>query len=224
MVAARGGGTVVGSDWRTEAFARLHTRLGSVLGDKTAAEFGKLGLQTVGDLLAHLPRRYFSGTELSDLSALEEGEEVAVLAEVQRVTAHNVPGRGSGAVRGKPRLEAVITDHKGSLTLAFFGKAHMIAYWHDQLTPGSRGIFAGKVGVFRDQFQLAHPDFVMLDANGAVVGGARRNEVLTRVTRVTADRDLPGHPQAADLGHRRVRGAGPRAPRRGRRPAARRGP
>ena len=32
--------------------------------------------------MRHLPRRYFSGTELSDLSTLRDGEEVAVLAEV----------------------------------------------------------------------------------------------------------------------------------------------
>lgn len=169
--------SVTASSWRTEAYRRLSTRLADVLGDKTAAEFTKLKVLTVGDLLLHLPRRYFSGTELSDLSQLEVGEEVAVLAEVRSCRAFVVPGR-------KPRLEAVITDHRGTLTLAFFGKPHMIDYWHDQLKPGSRGIFAGKVGEFRSELQLAHPDFVLVDEQGRMTGGAKRNEALTRVTQV----------------------------------------
>ena len=182
--------SVTASSWRTEAYRRLNARLSEVLGDKTAAEFAKLKVATVGDLLLHLPRRYFSGTELSDLSQLEVGEEVAVLAEVKSSRAFNVPGR-------KPRLEAVITDHRGTVTLAFFGKPHMIDYWHAQLKPGSRGIFAGKVGEFRSELQLAHPDFVLVDEAGQMTGGAKRNEVLTRVTQVpligiyAATRKLP---------------------------------
>ncbi len=169
--------SVTASAWRTEAYRRLTTRLGDVLGEKTAAEFGKLKLSTVGDLLLHLPRRYFSGTELSDLSSLEVGEEVAVMAEVRSVRSFGGAGR-------KPRLEAVITDHKGVLTLAFFGRQHMIDYWEDQLRPGRRGIFAGKVGEFRSELQLAHPDFVLVDETGRLTIGARRNEALGRVTQV----------------------------------------
>ncbi len=182
--------SVTASAWRTEAYGRLNDRLDGVLGAKTAAEFAKLKIGTVGELLLHLPRRYFSGTELSDLSQLEQGEEVAVLAEVLSCRAFNVPGLDGTAAgpswssRGKPRLEAVITDHRGRLTLAFFGKPHMVSYWHQQLQPGGRGIFAGKVGEFRSELQLAHPDFVMLSESGQVVGGAKRNEVLTRVTQV----------------------------------------
>ena len=72
---------LVGSPWRTDTFRRLATRLENIVGSKTAKQFEPLKILSVGDLMRHLPRRYFSGTELSDLSALREGEEVAVLAE-----------------------------------------------------------------------------------------------------------------------------------------------
>src|SRR3954447_18717477 len=110
----------------------------------------------------HLPRRYLSGTELSDLSALRPGEEVAVLAEV--VDTHVYPMSGGRGGRGggpKSRLEARITDHRGTLSLAFFGNQHMVSYWSTQLGRGSRGIFAGKVNEFNGRLQLAHPDFVI---------------------------------------------------------------
>ena len=163
--------------WRTEAYARLNAKLSGVVGDKTAKQFGKLRLETVGDLLSHAPRRYMSGTELSDLGGLKPGEEIAVLAEVAGTQTFGMSGRGRG------RLEARITDGTGSLTLAFFGQSRMINYWQDQLEKGSRGIFAGKVNEFRDQLQLAHPAFVMLDEYGRYAGGAKRDEVLADVTR-----------------------------------------
>ena len=59
---------LVGSPWRTDTFRRLATRLENVIGSKTAKQFEPLKIFTVGDLMRHVPRRYFSGTELSDLS------------------------------------------------------------------------------------------------------------------------------------------------------------
>ena len=170
--------------WRTDTHARLATKLETVVGDRTAKHLAALKLHTVGDLMHHLPRRYLSGTELSDLSALEPGEEVAVLAEVLDVRTINMPGSGIGQVRTakKPRLEARITDRRGTLTLAFFGQPHMITYWQGQLARGSRGIFAGKVKEFNSTLQLAHPDFVILDDDGRIVGGAQRNEAMAAVS------------------------------------------
>src|SRR3954469_17189627 len=54
--------------WRTETFRRLDRRLDGLLGGKTAASLEPLRVRTVGELMHLLPRRYFSGTELSDLS------------------------------------------------------------------------------------------------------------------------------------------------------------
>jgi len=163
------------SPWRTDTFRRLNNRLENVVGAKTAKQFEPLKVWTVGDLMRHLPRRYFSGTELSDLSQLREGEEVTVLAEVVDARVFNVYDRSK-----KARLEATITDRRGSLVLTFFGQPRLITYWQNALQPGARGIFAGKVKEFNRKLQLAHPDFVILDADGAIIGGAARNTALVR--------------------------------------------
>ena len=94
----------VGSPWRTDTFRRLATRLENVVGAKTAKQFQPLKILTVGDLMRHVPRRYFSGTELSDLSALQEGEEVAVMAEVVDARTFNLPDRPNYRLPSKPRL------------------------------------------------------------------------------------------------------------------------
>ena len=68
--------------WRTQAFRELHLPAAEVLGARTAKDLQKLRIHTVGDLLRHLPRRYLSGTGLTDLATLTEGEHVAVMARV----------------------------------------------------------------------------------------------------------------------------------------------
>ncbi len=169
--------------WRTDAYARLATKLDHVVGDKTGKHLAALKLHTVGDLMHHIPRRYLSGTELSDLSLLQPGEEVAVLAEVLDVRTYNMPSDGYARPAGKkPRMEAKITDHRGTLTLAFFGQPYMITYWQGMLQRGARGIFAGKVKEFNSALQLAHPDFVILDESGTIIGGAARNQAMASVS------------------------------------------
>jgi len=175
---------LVGSPWRTDTFRRLMTRLENVVGAKTAKLFEPLKILTVGDLMRLVPRRYFSGTELSDLALLREGEEVAVMAEVLDARTFNLDDRPYVRSRSKPRLEATITDHRGRVTCTFFGQPRLIRYWQGLLHPGTRGIFAGKVTRFNGRPQLAHPDFVILDENGVVIGGAKHNAALASTSKV----------------------------------------
>ena len=181
--------------WRTATFRQLDARLDTLVGGRTATQLEGLRLRTVGDLLHLVPRKYFSGTELSDLAALQPDEEVAVLAEVRTVRAHNLPSAGQHTGR-KPRLEVVVTDRRGYLTLTFFGAPHLIRYWQNDLQVGARGIFAGKVRVFNQTLQLAHPDFVILGDDGSVVGGAARNEDMAKVTGSAL---VPIYPQTGKL-------------------------
>src|SRR5438270_8243495 len=84
------------------------------LGPKTAKALeAAFGMATVGDLLRHYPRRYYTRGELTDLSSLREGDHVTVLARVDRVSTHPMPGRGGAASRG----EVVITDDRAKLVL-----------------------------------------------------------------------------------------------------------
>ena len=182
--------------FRTELYRRLGERLDRILGDKSAKPFAALKVATVGDLLQLLPRRYFSGTELSDLRELRVGEEVAVMAEVEDCRTVIPPGSEYGRGRGKggrpARVQARIGDGHGHLDLAFFGSAHLVKYWAAQLGRGQRGIFAGKVGEFQGQRQLTHPDFVILDDDGQIIGGAERNAALAQVSRATLVGLYPG--------------------------------
>lgn len=148
--------------WRTPIHRELNRRLPDAVGEKTAAQFAKLGLTTVGDVIRHTPRRYLAGTQMSDFASLQVGEEVAVVAKVKSTNVRQ------GA---RQRVESLITDGSGYLTVTLFAhKPFHATYWSGLLVPGSRGIFIGKVGVFNNSLQLTHPDFVMIDGHGRVTG------------------------------------------------------
>jgi ATP-dependent DNA helicase RecG len=141
----------------------LTDRLTSVLGARTAKALDEgLGLLTVEDLLRHYPRRYAERGQLTDLASLEVDEHVTVMARVQKVDAKTYTDRRTG--RRADRLEVVVTDGTGKLTLTFFKQS-----WRaKELREGRVGMFSGKVGVFRSTRQLTHPDYVLLPDHGSL--------------------------------------------------------
>ena len=208
------------SAWRTDTFRRLNNRLENVVGAKTAKPFEALKIWSVGDLMRHMPRRYFSGTELSDLSVLQDGEEVTVLAEVVDAKVFHAYDRSAR----KPRLEATITDRRGYLILTFFGQPRLITYWQAALQPGARGIFAGKVREFNRKLQLAHPDFVIVDEHGAIIAGAAHNAGLVRAAKAPLIGLYPLTGKLRTWTVAECAGTGPGLPDRGGGPAADLGP
>jgi ATP-dependent DNA helicase RecG len=135
-----------------------------VLGAKTAKVLDSaFGMATAGDLLRHYPRRYASRGELTELSSLQEGEHVTVLAKVALVRKLPMGGR-----RGD-RLEVVVTDGTARLTLMFFHKA---GYWQRLLRQEALGLFAGTVSSYRGKRQLVHPDCEMLPTETTATGQA----------------------------------------------------
>jgi ATP-dependent DNA helicase RecG len=147
--------------------ATLDSKLVGVLGDRTTKVLRDLyGYVTVGDLLHHYPRRYLVRGELSDISELNEGDEVTILAEVFSASSRRLQGRKGNI------LEVIVTDGTAKLSLTFFNQA-----WREKdLKVGKQGLFAGKVGVFNGKRQLAHPDYDLIadgkDVDAAVEGFA----------------------------------------------------
>lgn len=155
------------------------TSLDRVLGDKTAKSFAKnLGLVTVADLLQHYPRRYSSRGELTPITNLPVGESVSIVAEVVDARERRTKGRVSHI------LEVRITDGSGFLSLTFFNQA-----WRQKsLTPGTRGLFAGKIGEYQGKLQLAHPDYELF-----------LDEVSQFDAKAWADKPIPIYPASATV-------------------------
>jgi ATP-dependent DNA helicase RecG len=145
---------------------RLTDSLKNVLGAATAKALDTgLHLRTVEDLLRHYPRRYAERGQLTDLAALEVDEHVTVMARVLKVDSKSYVDRRTG--RRADRLEVVVTDGTGQLTLTFFKQS-----WRAKdLRAGRIGLFSGKVTVFNRSRQLTHPDYVLIPDPGGVLEG-----------------------------------------------------
>lgn len=133
--------------------AHLENKVSAVVGDRTAKVLeATFGIKSIGDLMRHYPRRYMVRGELSDISALNEGDETTILAQVYSASTRPMRGR-KGSM-----LEVVVTDGTDKLSLTFFNQA-----WREKdLRVGRQGLFGGKVGVFNNKKQLAHPDYEMI--------------------------------------------------------------
>jgi ATP-dependent DNA helicase RecG len=127
--------------------------LNGLIGGKTAAAFAEaLDLHTVGDLLDHFPRRYIERGELTDLSRLNEGENVTIQAQV-----HEIRGRWLDARPGRRRmhkLDVIVGDGKGRLTVTFFNRH----YLEKKLELGQPVLLAGKLARFRNAISLTNPE------------------------------------------------------------------
>ena len=131
-------------------------------GKKTSEAFEKVfGIRTVGDLLRHYPRRYYTRGELTPLAELREGDHATVLARVESATLaqYSRSRFPNGGRKTTDRAEVTVTDGTATLTLTFFGGAgHHVRV----LQRGKIGLFAGTVSTFRGRRQLVHPEYELL--------------------------------------------------------------
>ena len=139
------------------------TPVAAVLGDKRAKReriVAGLGLETVGDLLAHHPRRYVPTGELTRVGELHVGQVLTVVGRISHSEVNTYTDRRTG--RPAFRLETRLATGGPSLRMTFFAKNAGTAHWQaGRLSVGRRGLFLGKAGRFRDHWQLTNPTMLL---------------------------------------------------------------
>ena len=175
----------------------LRDPLAQVLGKKASDTFEKVfGLRTVGDLLRHYPRRYYTRGELTPLDSLREGDHVTVVARVATSGVIGVPIPGQrpkgppGRGGPKQRLEVIVTDGTGKLQLTFFAG---VGFHAKQLRQGTLALFAGTVSSFRGRRQLVHPEYELLPVSSA------DDRLTTELAEEFAKELIPVYPASAKL-------------------------
>lgn len=122
------------------------------IGDKLAEAYQALGIQSLYDLLYYLPRRYDDYTRLKMIARLQVGEVQTVIGKVVRTDVRL--GKG-----GRKDFIMVLDDGTARLTVNFFGQ-HYLAR---TIQTGKQYVVSGKVGIFRDTFQMSNPEWEALD-------------------------------------------------------------
>ena len=116
------------------------------VGERRVGALNSLGIETVFDLLTTYPRRYVDRTKRVDLSDLTIGEEVAIFATVDKISARRTR-------QGRALVEVVVSDDGGSLKIVFFNQR-----WRQrQLPVGTQALFFSKITEYRNQRQMTNP-------------------------------------------------------------------
>ncbi|XKH60151.1 ATP-dependent DNA helicase RecG [Halomonas sediminis] len=117
------------------------------VGDALALKLARLRLETVADLLFHLPLRYQDRTRITPIGTLKAGQEAVVEGEV---TACDV-------VKGRRRSLLVrLRDGAGILSLRFF---HFSPAQQQQLRPGAQVRAFGEARAGATGLEMYHPEY-----------------------------------------------------------------
>ncbi len=85
------------------------------VGPKLAPLFHKLGIQTVGDLLYHLPRRYEDRRNIPPIRQIRPGNYVTIRGTLRNVTSRPISG-------GRVIVKAMVSDSSGTVALTWFNQ------------------------------------------------------------------------------------------------------
>ncbi len=121
------------------------TRLQNV-GPAFAKKLQRLGINTVGDLLYHYPRRYDDYSTLKTISQLVAGEEVTLLLTIGEARTRQVRG-------GLTITNVLLTDPTGAIQVTFFNQPWL----QQQFKSGRRIVISGTVDKHLGRPTLRNP-------------------------------------------------------------------
>jgi ATP-dependent DNA helicase RecG len=119
------------------------------VGAKTSKTLSKLGLNNLGDLLWHLPRRYDDYSRLKTINRLWYGEEVTIIGTVESVDLRTARG-------GRMKLvDAVVSDGTAALRVTWFNQPWIA----EKLQPGRAIVLSGKVDQYLGRLTMNNPEW-----------------------------------------------------------------
>ncbi len=122
------------------------------IGPKSMRRLSDAGLDSVADLLLHVPRRYLDRSQLFDLADVPLGEEVTVGGEVMKVDRRRLS-------RNRTMITATIGDGTSVVQAVWFNP-------YIKIEAGQEVILSGKMERFRGRLQMKAPDMDRLDRPG----------------------------------------------------------
>ena len=124
------------------------------IGNKTSKLFKKKNINTIFDLLWSRPERFIDRTKITKLNQLQIGKIQTVIVNVKK---YNFPRK-----RNLPN-RVVCEDETGGLDCVFFNSYE--GYIKKILPIGSLVTISGKIGFYKNKYQITNPTHVSSDKN-----------------------------------------------------------
>ncbi|MFK0570290.1 ATP-dependent DNA helicase RecG [Endozoicomonas sp.] len=126
------------------------------VGEALAGKLAKIGIDSIQDLLFHLPMRYQDRTRVTPIGASNPNSDVVIQGKVQAVE----------VVMGRRRsLVCRISDGSGSISLRFY---HFAAAQKNSLKPGTEIRCFGEPRRGATGLEIYHPEYKVIQADAPV--------------------------------------------------------
>ncbi len=126
-----------------------------LLTGKRASSLSTAGIESVTDLLFHVPRRYIDRSTTAAISDVPLGEEVTVVGTVQSIDMRRI--RKNLAI-----INAVVSDGETFLFVTWFNQKFRV----QQLSEGTQVALSGKIERKKGRLEMKSPEADVLDRPG----------------------------------------------------------
>ena len=124
-----------------------------------ATKFGKLGVNTVRDMLYFFPHRHMDYSQKKAVSELRSGIEQTLVATVWEAQEVSLGGRKG--------TEAIVGDETGDVRAVWFNQAYLAKV----LRTNSRIVLSGKVSFFKGRKVFESPEWEFLESDDLIHTG-----------------------------------------------------
>lgn len=131
------------------------------IGARRGAALRESGIDTVGDLLLCLPRRYLDRSLVASVADAPLGRDVTLICSVRSVSASAGGRWGRGGGRGGTPTTVAMQDDSGVLDCIWFQGGQYLG-----LQVGDTLAISGKIDSYRGRRQMAHPEYEFLLEEG----------------------------------------------------------
>lgn len=118
------------------------------IGVKRAEQYSRLGIETVGELIWHLPHRYDDFSRVRPIVDVEEGESLSIVANLRDFSERKFAYK-------KEILQAIFSDGSGTVRTTWWNQSWM----RNRLRIGKTYRLSGAVGMYMGHKTLENPIF-----------------------------------------------------------------
>ncbi|OQY20957.1 MAG: DNA helicase RecG [Chloroflexi bacterium] len=121
------------------------------VGSHQSERLGRLGVQTIRDLLYLFPYRYDDYSQLKPVNRLEYGEDVTLIAQVKEARVRQTRGGGS-------LFKVVLSDGTGSIEATWFNQPYLA----DKIRRGRQIVVSGHVDEYLGRLCFTSPEWELM--------------------------------------------------------------
>lgn len=177
-----------------ERFSRKVQYLKGV-GPRRSQYLAHLGVNTVFDLLWHIPRAYLDQGKYQMIGDLVPGEKSSILGEVAAVDQRSTGRRGS-------IFKAMVRDRSGMIPAVWFNQAFLSRI----IKPGQQIYLSGRLNIYAGRPEFYVSEYELIEQNGAAsrilpiypLTDGLNQKALRRLTASVLQEYLPDYPEILD--------------------------